>query len=78
MSEINMDVINGYLIAAEKINQAKFDFLCARDAQRAAVRLMNYMTDEFCTKKNELAQAKLDAKPAFKSYKKYCDNKEIK
>ena len=76
MSEINMDVINGYLMAAEKINQAKFDFLCARDAQHAAVRLMDYMTDEFRIKKNELAQAKLDAKPAFKAYKQYCANKE--
>ena len=71
-----MDVINGYLMAAEKINQAKFDFLCARDAQHAAVRLMDYMTDEFRIKKNELAQAKLDAKPAFKAYKQYCANKE--
>ena len=71
-----MDVINGYLIAAEKINQAKYDFLCARDAQHAAVELMNYMTDEFRIKKNELAQAKLDAKPAFKAYKQYCANKE--
>ncbi len=76
MSEINMDVINGYLMAAEKINQAKFDFLCTRDAQHAAVRLMDYMTDEFRIKKNELAQAKLDAKPAFKAYKQYCANKE--
>jgi hypothetical protein len=71
-----MDVINGYLIAAEKINQAKFDFLCAKDAQHAAVKLMDYTYDEFCIKKNELAQAKLDAKPAFKAYKQYCVNKE--
>ena len=71
-----MDVINGYLIAVEKINQAKFDFLCARDSQRAAVMLMNYMTDEFRIKKAELEKAKLDAKPAFKNYKQYCANKE--
>ena len=78
MSAINMDVINGYLIAAEKINQAKFDFLEAGKAQHAAVRLMDYMTDEFRIKKNELAQAKLDAKPAFKAYKQYCADKETK
>ena len=78
MSEINMDVINGYLIAAEKINQAKHDFLCAKDAQHAAVKLMDYMTDECRIKEAELVQAKLDAKPAFKAYKQYCANKEIK
>ena len=71
-----MDVINGYLLAAEKINQAKYDFLCAKDAQHAAVMLMDYMTDEFRIKEAELAQAKLNAKPAFKAYKQYCANKD--
>ena len=71
-----MDVINGYLSAAEKINQAKYDFLDAKDAQHAAVVLVNYMTDQFRIKEAELAQAKLDAKPAFKAYKQYCANKE--
>jgi hypothetical protein len=71
-----MDVINGYLIAAEKINQAKRDFVYARDAQHSAVMLMDYTHDEFLIKKADLAQAKLDAKPAFKAYKQYCDNKE--
>jgi len=71
-----MDVINGYLLAAEKINLAKYDFLEAGKARLAAVRLMDYTTDEFRIKEAELAQAKLDAKPAFKAYKQYCDNKE--
>ena len=76
MSAINMDVINGYLIAAEKINLAKYDFLEAGKAQHAAARLMGYMTDQFRIKEAELAQAKLDTKPAFKAYKQYCANKE--
>ena len=76
MGEINMDVINGYLVAAEKINLAKYDFLDAGKAQHAAVLLVDYMTDQFHIKKAELAQAKLNAKPAFKAYKQYCDNKE--
>jgi hypothetical protein len=71
-----MDVINGYLIAAEKINLAKYDFLDAKDAQHAAVVLMDYTTNQFRIKEAELAQAKLDAKPAFKAYKQYCANKE--
>lgn len=76
MSAINMDVINGYLIAAEKINLAKYDFLEAGKAQQAAVRLADYTWDQFCIKKAELAQAKLDARPAFKAYKQYCADKE--
>ena len=71
-----MDVINGYLLAAEKINQAKYDFLEAGKARLAAVMLMDYTTNEFRIKEAELAQAKLDAKPAFKAYKQYCANKE--
>ena len=78
MSAINMDVINGYLAAVEKINMAKYDFLDAREAQQAAVMLVNYMTDQFFIKKAELAQAKLNAKPALKAYKEYCAKKEIK
>ena len=78
MSTINMDVINGYLAAVEKINIAKYDFSDARKAQQAAVMLVNYMTDQFFIKKAELAQAKLNAKPALKAYKEYCDKKEIK
>ena len=76
MSAINMDVINGYLAAVEKINMAKYDFLDAREAQQAAVMLVNYMTDQFFIKKAELAQAKLNAKPALKAYKDYCAKKE--
>lgn len=78
MSAINMDVINGYLAAVEKINMAKYDFSDAREAQQAAVMLVNYMTDQFFIKKAELAQAKLNAKPALKAYKEYCAKKEIK
>ena len=77
MSAINMDVINGYLAAAEKINIAKNDFSDAREAQQAAVNLVDYMTDQFFIKKAELAQAKLNAKPALKAYKDYCAKKEI-
>jgi hypothetical protein len=71
-----MDVIDGYLLAAEKINIAKNNFLDARDAQYAAVLLSEYMLDQFVIKKAELAQAKLNAKPAFKAYKQYCAKKE--
>jgi hypothetical protein len=78
MSAVNMDVINGYLLAVEKINIAKDNFSDARDAQHAAVLLSNYMLDEFFIKKAELAQAKLNAKPALKAYKEYCAKKEIK
>ena len=78
MSAVNMDVINGYLMAVEKINLAKNNFLDAKEAQQAAVVLVDYMTDQFFIKKTELAQAKLNAKPALKAYKEYCDKKEIK
>ena len=78
MSAVNMDVINGYLLAVEKINLAKNNFLDARDAQHAAVLLSEYMLDQFVIKKAELAQAKLKAKPALKAYKEYCAKKEIK
>jgi hypothetical protein len=78
MSAVNMDVINGYLVAVEKINIAKNNFSDARDAQHAAVMLVDYMTNEFFIKKAELAQAKLNAKPALKAYKEYCAKKEIK
>ena len=73
-----MDVINGYLIAVEKINLAKNNFLDAKEAQQAAVVLVDYMTDQFFIKKDELAQAKLNAKPALKAYKEYCAKKGIK
>jgi len=70
-------ICDDYVTALEKINQAKFDFLCARDAQHAAVKLSDYTYDEFFIKKAELAKAKLDAKPAIKAYKQYCANKEL-
>ena len=72
------EICDAYLIAAEKINQAKYDFLGARDAQHAAVMLVDYTTDQFHIRKAELAQAKLSAKPAFKAYKQYCADKETK
>ena len=78
MSAVNMDVINGYLMAVEKINFAKREFEYAREAQRAAVMLVDYMNDQFTITKAALAQAKLNAKPALKAYKEYCDKKEIK
>lgn len=71
-------ICDAYLAAAEKINLAKSDFLDACDAQRAAALLADYTWDQFCIKKAELAQAKLNAKPAFKAYKQYCADKEIK
>ena len=72
------EICDAYLIAAEKINQAKYDFSDACDAQRAAALLADYTWNQFCIKKAELAQAKLAAKPAFKAYKQYCVDKEIK
>ena len=76
MSTVNMDIINEYLAAVQKINSAKNDFLDARKAQQAAVILVDYMTDQFFIKKAELARIKLNAKPALKAYKEYCANKE--
>jgi len=78
MSAVNMDIINEYLAAVEKINSAKRDFVYASDAQHAAVMLVDYMNDQFTITKHELAQAKLNAKPALKAYKEYCAKKEIK
>jgi hypothetical protein len=72
------EICDAYLAAAEKINLAKYDFLDAGKAQHAAVLLVDYMTEQFHIKKAELAQVKLNAKPALKAYKQYCANKETK
>ena len=76
MSDINVDVIDKYLVAAKEINFAKREFEYAREAQHAAVMLVDYMNDQFTITKAALAQAKLNAKPALKAYKDYCAKKE--
>jgi hypothetical protein len=72
------EICDNYVAALEKISIAKNNFSDARDAQHAAVMLVDYMNDQFTITKHELAQAKLNAKPAFKAYKEYCAKKEIK
>ena len=76
MGTVNMDVIDGYLAAMKEIDLAKRDFVYAKEAQHAAVMLVDYMNDQFTITKAALAQAKLNAKPALKAYKEYCDKKE--
>jgi hypothetical protein len=76
MSAIKMDVIDGYLAAVREIDLAKRDFAYAREAQYAAVTLVDYMNDQFTITKAALAQAKLNAKPALKAYKQYCVDKD--
>jgi predicted double-glycine peptidase len=78
MHPVNIDVINKYLAATEKINSANEHFLYASDAQHAAVTLIDYTMDQFSIKKAELAQAKLEAKPAIRAYNRYIKERDGK
>jgi len=71
-------ICDEYLMALKEIDLAKRDFAYAKEAQYAALMLVDYMNDQFTITKAALAQAKLNAKPALKAYKEYCAKKEIK